>query len=82
MLLRVQKKRESKHFLDVLNYLNNETLALTKNLRPSTLSKKNTVVKINNSSLLFFFIYFSSKLHFDYFSLSSSQSIYTKIGLI
>ena len=24
MLLRVQKKRESKHFLDVLNYLNNE----------------------------------------------------------
>ena len=43
MLLRVQKKRESKHFLDVLNYLNNETLALTKNLRPSTL---NTEVKV------------------------------------
>ena len=52
MLLRVQKKRESKHFLDVLNYLNNETLALTKNLSPSTL----IIIIIKKKKILLFII--------------------------
>jgi len=58
MLLRVQKKRESKHFLDVLNYLNNETLALTKNLRPSTLNenKKQQEVVTNNKKKIIIII--------------------------
>ena len=33
-----KKEEGNNHFLDILNYLNNETLALTKNLRPSTLN--------------------------------------------